>query len=147
MHVLQCNLLDYTFCTANKSILTVAEMAVGITAACVPMLGPVFFPERRRRFTKTYCPASNHIMWQDSRSKRNLRGPDGDRSTDMVMTPKGETRRESLNRALDEKTKSLSPSPSPPNIRDGEVAVWRQFVIQAEEDALELGLPLSVDRM
>jgi hypothetical protein len=65
----------------------------------------------------------------------------------MVMTPKGETGRESLNRALDVKTKSLSPSSSPPNIGDGEVAAWRQFVIQADEDALELGLPLSVDRM
>ncbi|KAJ5291527.1 integral membrane protein [Penicillium angulare] len=54
IQVLRCSLADFTYCTANSAILTVAEMAVGIMVASVPMFGAVVFPERRRRFNKGY---------------------------------------------------------------------------------------------
>ena len=44
--VLDCSLEDFTYCTRDSAILTVAEMAVGIIVACIPTLGPVFFPRR-----------------------------------------------------------------------------------------------------
>ncbi|OCL04253.1 hypothetical protein AOQ84DRAFT_380783 [Glonium stellatum] len=46
LKVLDCNIADFTFCTRDSAILTVGEMAVGIIAACVPLLGPVIFPRR-----------------------------------------------------------------------------------------------------
>jgi hypothetical protein len=41
--VLNCNVVsDFTYCTLDSAILTVAEMAVGVMVACVPKMGPVF---------------------------------------------------------------------------------------------------------
>jgi hypothetical protein len=45
--VLDCDLSDFTYCTRDSAILTVAEMAVGVIVACIPTLGPIFFPRRR----------------------------------------------------------------------------------------------------
>ncbi|GAP91121.1 putative integral membrane protein [Rosellinia necatrix] len=39
--VISCNLTDFTYCTLDSAILTVAEMGVGITVACVPSLAPL----------------------------------------------------------------------------------------------------------
>ncbi|KAF2963906.1 hypothetical protein GQX73_g9654 [Xylaria multiplex] len=39
--VITCSLVDFTFCTLDSAILTVAEMGVGITVACVPSLAPL----------------------------------------------------------------------------------------------------------
>lgn len=47
MKVLDCDLADFTYCTRDSAILTVAEMAVGVVVACIPTLGPIFFPHRR----------------------------------------------------------------------------------------------------
>jgi len=41
-----CSLQDFTYCTRDSAILTVAEMAVGIIVACVPTFGPIFSPRR-----------------------------------------------------------------------------------------------------
>lgn len=41
-----CSLEDFTYCTRDSAILTVAEMAVGIIVACVPTFGPIFSPRR-----------------------------------------------------------------------------------------------------
>lgn len=45
--VLDCDLADFTYCTRDSAILTVAEMAVGVIVACIPTLGPIVFPHRR----------------------------------------------------------------------------------------------------
>jgi len=45
--VLTCSLQDFTYCTRDSAILTVAEMALGIILACVPTFVPIF---SRRHF-------------------------------------------------------------------------------------------------
>ncbi|KAJ5324307.1 integral membrane protein [Penicillium atrosanguineum] len=135
IHVLECNLMDYTFCTANKAILTVAEMAVGITVACVPMLGPVIFPERRRRFSKGYCPVTTHKRWHGSDSKASPRN-DSDTNIEVAMIPKWQMGHEcSVTGGLDGKDRTMQPSPI--QVGDGQIAAWRQFEIQAEEDIVQ----------
>ncbi|GKZ74138.1 hypothetical protein AnigIFM50267_011379 [Aspergillus niger] len=58
--VLDCTLdQDLTCCTADSSILTVAEMAVGILVACAPTIGPAILPSRRRRSAEQEQSPSN----------------------------------------------------------------------------------------
>ncbi|GKZ82889.1 hypothetical protein AnigIFM56816_007714 [Aspergillus niger] len=58
--VLDCTLdQDLTYCTADNSILTVAEMAVGILVACAPTIGPAILRSRRRRFAEQEQSPSN----------------------------------------------------------------------------------------
>jgi hypothetical protein len=127
--------MDYTFCTANKAILTVAEMAVGITVACVPILGPVIFPERRRRFAKAYCPVTKHVRWLGSESSSGLRS-DSDRNMEVAIVPRLQMGHEcSVTGGLDGKSRAMSSSQI--KVGDGQIAAWRQFEIQAEEDAVQ----------
>lgn len=41
-----CDASDFTYCTPYSLIFVLCEMAGGILVACVPTLGPVFFPQR-----------------------------------------------------------------------------------------------------
>lgn len=49
--MLNCPLEDFTFCTRDAAILTVAEMAIGVIVACVPTLG-VLLPSRWENMRK-----------------------------------------------------------------------------------------------
>lgn len=46
VQTLQCDEKDFTYCLRGSSMLCVGEMSSGILVACVPSLGPVFFPDR-----------------------------------------------------------------------------------------------------
>ncbi|KAL3429834.1 hypothetical protein BDV09DRAFT_179595 [Aspergillus tetrazonus] len=112
IEVLVCDLADFTYCTANAMILTVAEPAVGIIVVCVPTLGPIIFPERRERFVKAYRPSHygshnthmdltdadrwRRVSWTSSRNglvRDQMQGeiPRTDRSGDLheVSVPTG----------------------------------------------------------
>jgi hypothetical protein len=46
IQTIQCNEEDFTYCFIGSSMIVVGEMSTGILVACVPTLGPVFFPTR-----------------------------------------------------------------------------------------------------
>ena len=47
-----CKDEDFTYCVMVPVMLCVAEMAVGITVACVPVLGPLFFASLSKPVSK-----------------------------------------------------------------------------------------------
>lgn len=100
-------------------------MAVGIIVACVPMLGPVIFPERRRRFDQHYVYQQNET-WYGSSHKHIRQHSDGQGSTEMALGPTWENRRNiHYNKAL---------PPTPVKVRQGEIALWREFEVQSDTD-------------
>lgn len=129
IQVLRCSLSDFTYCTADSAILTVAEMAVGIIVACVPMLGPVIFPERRRRFDKRYVYQPNKTSYGSSQ-KHSRQHSDSQGSTEMALGPGWDKRQ---NMQYTEIHNKVLP-PTPVKSRQGEIAVWREFEVQSDAD-------------
>ncbi|KAJ5176254.1 uncharacterized protein N7482_002131 [Penicillium canariense] len=127
VQVKRCPLLDFTYCTADSSILTVAEMAVGIIVACVPMLGPVVFPERRRRFDKRYIYQANQTSY-NSYPKHARHGSDSQASTEMALGSNWEKTQKTQYAEIKNKVLPISPA----NVGDGEIAVWREFEVQSD---------------
>lgn len=95
-------------------------MAVGITVACVPMLGPVIFPERRRRFDKRYVYQVNKTS-NGSSAKHTRQHSGSQGSTEMALGSSWETH-------LQNKVLPLTPV----KVRQGEIAVWREFEVQSD---------------
>ncbi|OOQ82161.1 hypothetical protein PEBR_41864 [Penicillium brasilianum] len=126
IQVLRCSLLDFTYCTADSAILTVAEMAVGIIVACVPMLGPVIFPERRRRFDKRYVYKPNHSY--GSSQKHSRQHSDSQGSTEMALGS-GWDKRQNMQYT---EISNQVPPPTPAKVRQGEIAVWREYEVQSD---------------
>ncbi|KAF3389061.1 hypothetical protein F1880_003176 [Penicillium rolfsii] len=130
IQVLRCNLQDFTYCTADAAILTVAEMAVGIIVSCVPMLGPVIFPERRRRFDKRYIYQPNGPSYLSSR-KHSRQHSDSQGSTEMALGSSWEKRKNMQNMQYTEVYNKVLP-PTPVQVRHGEIAVLREFEVQSD---------------
>lgn len=58
--MLDCSLAeDFTYCTSDSAILTVAEMAVGVMVACVPKMGHLF---HRKKEVKVHDSSSGQAL-------------------------------------------------------------------------------------
>jgi hypothetical protein len=102
-------------------------MAVGIIVACVPMLGPVIFPERRRRFDRRYIYQPNKTSYGSSQ-KHGRQHSDSQGSAEMALGPSWEKRENTQYTQIYNKV--LPPTPIP--VRHGEIAVWREFEVQSD---------------
>ncbi|KAI4219074.1 MAG: hypothetical protein L6R36_008579 [Xanthoria steineri] len=60
-----CNEADATYCFEDSALLVMGEMSSGILVACVPTMGPVFFPNRFRP-TKTAYKLSRRPFQRDA---------------------------------------------------------------------------------
>lgn len=130
IQVLRCSLNDFAYCTADAAILTVAEMAVGIIVSCVPMLGPVIFPERRRRFDKRYIYQPDNSSYGLSQ-KHGRQHSDSQGSTEMALGPNWEKRENTQNMQYTQIYNKVLP-PTPVQVRQGEIAVWHEFEVQSD---------------
>ncbi|KAL1970675.1 hypothetical protein VTN77DRAFT_4319 [Rasamsonia byssochlamydoides] len=113
--VLDCSLLDFTYCTADSAILTVAEMAVGIVVACVPTLGPVFYPHRhgsRNRYYKASDleASTDHVRLRNYQNQFFARS---DRDTNVEPVAAG----------------NITP---PLPVKAGEIGVRRDFEVSSQ---------------
>ena len=72
VQTLVCDSADFTYCALESSLIVTGEMATGIMVACIPVLGPVFFPNRRASHSKKYKYwGSNTKIVRNAFSRRN----------------------------------------------------------------------------
>ncbi|RAH58923.1 hypothetical protein BO85DRAFT_511357 [Aspergillus piperis CBS 112811] len=121
---------DFTYCTADSAILTVAEMAVGILVACVPTLGPVLLPSRRKRFTERAKPVGGSGVSGAGSSIRSLKNnssrwlfskfsTNSQRNATITTTVTHDDSRDSQSELV------CKHSQTPQST--GDIAVWREF--------------------
>lgn len=78
IQLLQCNEKGFTYCFLESAMIYIGEMSAGILVACVPTLGPVFFPSRFGPSAKArhqYKHTRRAPLPNGSSGRNPLRGP------------------------------------------------------------------------
>ncbi|KAL6720639.1 ATP-dependent RNA helicase [Lecanora helva] len=71
---IECNPLDFTYCTMGSAMFIIGEMATGILVACVPTLGPVIFPRPPVRHNKANQQYPSYTTFSKSTAANRKRG-------------------------------------------------------------------------
>ena len=67
-------------------MIVIGEMSTGILVACVPTLGPVFFPDRFARSHYKYKDSGKAPLHVGSSPRKTFRGHGSDRSGERTFT-------------------------------------------------------------
>ena len=82
-----CSITDLTYCTPEGFILIVCEQTLGIMVACVPTLGPIFFPRNHsgslRRNNGRLYPGVLHTEVKPKMKSRYII-PNGDDDAELL---------------------------------------------------------------
>ena len=89
VQTIRCDETDFTYCLLGSSMIVTGEMSTGILVACVPTLGPVFFPSRFGSSAKArhqFEDGRKAPLYNRPSGRKPLRGPASGESDERPFT-------------------------------------------------------------